>query len=565
MIRFLQSGDKAAKYLLAGLLLILCVSMVTYLIPGFMSGSNLNRAGVVAEVGGQEISTQDVQHYVDRVQQQAARQGRSYPPGLRPFLMRQAVQQLVRDAEIRYECERMGLNLSDQELSDQLHTGQFGEMFFPKGNWVGEDQYRNIVSNAWGMSVDEFERELRHQLLANKLITAVTAGVTAGPAEIERSYKEQNTKVKFDYAVVSMDDLQKQIKPTESELQAYYEANKARYQNSIPEKRQVRYFLINEQQVGSKVTVTPADLDDYYRRHDQEFRVQDRVKVRHILIKTPPPGPDGKVDQKAVDAARAKATDILKQVRAGGDFAELAKKNSDDAPSKPQGGELGWIVKGQTVAEFEKSAFSMNKGQISDLVQSNFGFHIIQTEEKETAHKQSLAEVKDQIEGILKQQKTATALETSANTAEADARKESIEKAAAKNGAPVITTGLISRTDSLAGVGADPELMNAIFNATQKAGVQSARTPQGYAIFEVAKIVPPSTPAFDAIKDRVANDFKSERSGTLLARCWRPVARPAPSTAPTRAAWWSRPTAARCGRFAVIRSTATPVGRCAPR
>lgn len=519
MIRFLQSGNKAAKYLLGGLLTILSVSMCAYLIPGFMSDTNLNRAGVVAKLGSQEISTQEVQNFAQRMmeQQQASRPGQSFE-GLRFLFVQQAVKQLVRNAELRYESERMGLSVSDQELRDVLHTGQFGEMFFRNGNWVGEQEYQNIVNNYYRMSVDEFERELRSQLLTNKLITAVTAGVTVSPAEIERSYKEQNTKVKFDYAVLSLDDLQKQINPTDAELQAYFEANKARYQNSIPEKRQVRYFLISEQAVAGKVTITPTDLEGYYRKNDQEFRVPDRVKVRHILIKTPPAGPDGKVDQKAVDAARAKAADILKQIKAGADFAELAKKNSDDPGSKDKGGELDWIVKDQTVPEFEKAAFSMKNGQISDLVQTSYGFHIIQTEENETAHKKSLAEVKDQITSILKQQGTAKALDDAARDAQQDAQKSSLEKAAAKYGAPVNTTGLISRTDTLAGVGAASDVMNDIFNATQKAGVQSARTSEGYAIFEIEKIVPPATPAFDAIKDRVAGDFKSERSGTLLAQ-----------------------------------------------
>src|SRR5262249_15076448 len=118
-------------------------------------------------------------------------------------------------------------------------------------------------------------------------MSAVTAGITVSPAEIEKAFKDQNTKVKFDYAVLDVDELQKQIKPADAELKAYYDANKTRYQNSIPEKREVSYFLLNEQQVASKITVTPTDLDRYYRQHDEEFRTPDRVRVRHILIKSP--------------------------------------------------------------------------------------------------------------------------------------------------------------------------------------------------------------------------------------------------------------------------------------
>jgi len=514
MIRFLQSGNKAAKYLLGGLLTILAVSMVAYLIPGFMSGSSITQPGVIASVGGHEISTQEVTKIAETMMRQAGR-GQRNVEGMRPFFIQRAIPQLITQAELRYESERMGLSVSDQELRDELHSGPYAEAFFPGGKWIGQDKYEEMLREA-NTTVDDFESQVRFQLLANKLMSAVTAGITVSPAEIEKAFKDQNTKVKFDYAVLDVDELQKQIKPADAELKAYYDANKTRYQNSIPEKREVSYFLLNEQQVASKITVTPTDLDRYYRQHDEEFRTPDRVRVRHILIKSPGPGPDGKVDQKAVDAARAKAADILKQVKAGGDFAELAKKNSDDPGSKEKGGELGWIVKGQTVPEFEQASFAMNPGQISDLVQSSFGFHIIQTEEKETAHKKSLAEVKDSIESILKQQNTATLMENTVKAAETAATKQGMDKAAIQYGTQAINTNPISRTDKLAGVGDAPELMSEIFSVDPKDGVRAARTPTGYAVYQVVKIIPPSTPTFEAIKDRVTNDFKSERANTLL-------------------------------------------------
>ena len=144
----------------------------------------------------------------------------------------------------------------------------------------------------------------------------------------------------------------------------------------------------------SQTQVTQPELQSYYEQHRDQYRVPEQVNVRHILIKTPLPGPDGKVDQKAVDAARAKAEDVLKQVKAGGNFAELAKKYSEDPGSAKNGGSLGWIGKGRTVPEFEKAAFSLPKGGTSDLVQSSYGFHIIHVDDKHDAHVKSLDEVK---------------------------------------------------------------------------------------------------------------------------------------------------------------------------
>src|SRR5579863_1236607 len=333
MIRFLQSGNKAAKYLLGGLLLIICASMCLYLIPGFMSGSTISRAGVVASVGGHEITMAEVEQRVSLIQQQQRQRGQAFPDAFRAYLAQQAVQQLLQMAEITYEGDRLGLHVSDQELQNMMHTGQFGELFYPKGNFVGFEKYQEIVRN-FGTTPDEFEHELKLELLQNKLVTTVTAGITVSPSEIEKAYKDQNTKVKFDYAIIKMEDVQKDIKPTDAELKSFYDTNKARYQNSIPEKRQVRYFLISEKDAESKVTVTPPDVEQYYQEHQDQYRTPDRVKVRHILIETPKPGPDDKIDQKGVDEARAKAADVLKQVKAGGDFAALANKYSEDPGNK---------------------------------------------------------------------------------------------------------------------------------------------------------------------------------------------------------------------------------------
>jgi peptidyl-prolyl cis-trans isomerase D len=512
MIRFLQSGNKAAKYLLGGLLTVVCASMVTYLIPGFMTDTSVNRTGVVARVGGEEITTQDVQRIVALIQQQ-----RRYPDYLQPMLMQQGTQILIQQAELRYEGDRMGLKVSDEEVRQALHNDQFAPMFYPNGQWVGQAEYENKLREFYGTTPEEFERQLRFDLLRNKLMTTVTAGVAVTPPEIEAAYKKQNTKVKFDYAVITMDDVEKQIKPTDAELKTFYDANKARYQNSIPEKRQVRYFTISDQQVESKVTVTPTDLQQYYRDHIDQFRTQDRVRVRHILIATPTPGADGKVDPKALDAARAKAEDVLKQLKAGGDFAELAKKYSDDPGSKDKGGELGWYTKdSELVPEFKQAMLSLPKGQISGLVQSSFGFHIIQVEDKETAGMKSLAQVKDQIEPIIKQQKLAALLDQMASAAESQARSQGLDKAAAQYDAKVLESNPISRTDSLAGVGASPDLMTDIFSTEPKTGPQAVRTAQGAVIFEVQKIIPPSTPPFEEIRQRVTNDFKTERASVLL-------------------------------------------------
>jgi peptidyl-prolyl cis-trans isomerase D len=523
MIKFLQSGNRAAKYILAGFLLILAGSMVTYLIPGFMgSSTDVTESGVVAKVGGHEISRDQVSRFI-----QEQSRGQTLPPQLMGYFTQRALQELIQESEITYEAERMGLSVSDKELRDELQDGSFKQMFFPDGKFVGAQQYRNIVNQNYNMTTEQFEREMKKRMLQRKLIGVVTANAMVPESELEQAYKDKNTKVKVQYAIIQLDDVLKSIKPTDTELKAYYEQNKPRYENSLPEKRQIRYFVLNDKDLADKVTVDPAEIQRYYNDHKSSFQVPARVKLRHILIGFPPVPPGGTLDPKAVDQARAKAEDVLKQVQAGGDFSALANKYSTDTGNEDpkthakKGGELPWFTQGvqNLDPEFAKVAFAQAKGQTSGLVQSQFGFHIIRTDDKQEAGEKPLAEVKDNIEKTLRDDKVTELLNKTSSELAQDAEKEGgFEKSAAKHHAQIIQSAMVTRSDTLPGIGAQPNFMATVFSTPDKAGAQTARISTGYVVYEVTKIEPPRTPSFDEIKDRVASEFKNERASSLLSR-----------------------------------------------
>ncbi|HWS18258.1 MAG TPA: peptidyl-prolyl cis-trans isomerase, partial [Candidatus Elarobacter sp.] len=454
---------------------------------------------------------------------QAQARGNQIPDFYLPIMRQQAIKQLIQQAELQYESERMGLKVSDQEFRDELQYGPYKQAFFPGGKWIGADKYKQMLTGG-GTTVENFEHDVRLDLLQRKLVSVISASATASDFEVEQAYKDQNTKVKFQYAVLKLEDVSKTIKPTDTELKAFYAANQARYTNAIPEKRQIKYFVVNEKSIADKVAVDPAEIQRAYSANQNAYRIQERAKVRHILIEMPKPGPDGKVDQKAVDEARAKAQDVLKQLKSGGDFTQLANKYSNDPGNEDpkthakKGGELGWVEKNQTVPEFEKAAFSQSKGQISDPVQTSFGFHIIQTEDKEDAHLKPLAEVKPGIEESIKQEKIKAAMTQASTDAESIAQKQGLDKAASKYGAQVVTSNLITRNDALPGIGPQPPLMDAIFATTEKAGPQVTQTPQSTVVFQVTKVEPARTPSFEEIKDRVATEFKNQRATDVLRR-----------------------------------------------
>ena len=520
MIRFLQTPGPIKKVVLGGLLTVICVAMAITLIPGGIGdsiGLGGPGQGVVATVAGDPVTTLEVQREARQMLRQQFPQGGAQTSMLLPYFAERAAQNLISKQALVAEAGRLGLRVTNNEVVDELQHGRYSATFFPGGKFIGQQQYENILQNA-ELTVPTFEQGLKDQILLDKLRNLVTGSALVSDSDVRREFEKQNAKIKFDYAVLRKDDLAKQIKPTDAELKAFYDRNKATYNNSIPEKRKVRYVVLDNAKIEAGVSVSRDDLQAYYEQHRDEYRLPEQVLVSHILIKTPLPGPDGKVDPKGVEEARKKAQDVLKQLKAGGNFGELAKKYSEDPGSGKNGGSLGWIGKGRTVAEFEQTAFSLDKGATSDLVQSSYGFHIIRVDDKQAAHVKTLDEVKDQIEGGIKQQKAAQLATNQVNTLLAQARSGGLDKAAAAKGFNVINADFVSRTDNLPGLGSSPQFMSALFGQAEKAPPDQVQVAQGYAVFELLAIKPASTPTFEEIHSRVEQEFRNERVAALLGQ-----------------------------------------------
>ena len=518
MIRFLQTPGPVKKYALGAILLVICVSMVWYLVPqGSTLGIGAPGAGIVATVAGEDIHTTEVQQQARRMVEQQFPRGGAQANMLLPFFAQRAFDDLVNEKILIAEARRMGLKATDDDLRDYLRQGQLGQNIFPDGKFIGQEAYQDLVSR-FGYTVPVFEGLVKDDIVVTKLRTLVSSSASVTDAEIRQQFDKQNTKIKFDYAFIKKDDILKSLHPADAELKAYFDLNQKTYVNSIPEKRQLKYVVFDTAKLVTQTEVTQQDLQSYYDQHRDEYRVPEQVNVRHILIKSPLPGPDGKVDPKEQDAARAKAQDVLKQVKAGGNFADLAKKYSDDPGSAKNGGSLGFIGKGRTVPEFEKAAFSLPKGGTSDLVQSSYGFHIIHVDDKQDAHLKPVDEIKGQIEPLIKQQKAGQAAQAAAAELLSQARSSSLEKAAAAKGLQVITTDFVTRNNLLPGIGTDPQFTTAAFGQTANAPPDQVQLHDGFAIYQVMAVKPPSTPTFEEIRSRVEQEFKNERASSLLAQ-----------------------------------------------
>jgi peptidyl-prolyl cis-trans isomerase D len=520
MIRLLQQDNRIMKIIFAVIIGLAAITMVITLVPGIFDNASTTDSSVYATVRepgllGRTIGESTPIKAVE-VNQLAARQlqQQHLPEALMPYLLPRAGQILVQRAILKHEADRMNLQVSDEDLRRELQTGPFAQYLFPNGQYIGDDAYINFVSSAFGnqLSRAEFESQVKSDMELNRLQALITGGVTVSDNAVREAYKTDGTKVKFDYVVISADDVRKGINPSDAELQDFFKKNAARYATAIPETRKIQYVSFDASNLpGGKPQVSDADVLAYYNAHKDQYSVKEQVKTRHILIAVPA-GSDAKVDA----AAKAKAEDLLKQIKAGGNFAELASKNSDDPGSKVQGGELPMYPTSGLDPAYAKAAMALNPGQTSDVVKSQFGYHIIQTEQKEPAHTKPVAEVKTEIVPILEQQRAGAAEQTFASALAADAKKNGIDKAAAAKGLHVVTTDFVAKDGVIPGLTDGSGLLSQAFAVVKGADPASVSTGEGFAVFQVTDIKPGHAPDFAEYKAHILEDYREQQVPQLM-------------------------------------------------
>jgi peptidyl-prolyl cis-trans isomerase D len=527
MIRFLQTDNRITKALLVVVIGAASVSMVVYLIPGLTGGaaSSPDTYAVVYPhsysrflSSGDTVSQQRVEQLT---RQQLMQRNPQYAdnPMIVKLFESQVGQQLVQQQVLLQEAAKLGIRAGNDDVRQYLQTGPTGQVLFPDGKFIGKDAYANLIATRLNMSVDDFEDSVKRDIIIRRLQSMITAGVTVSPQEVRDAYRKQNIKIKFDYAIVSSDDLLKTINPSDSDLETWFKKNAARYATAVPEQRKITYFAFTPNDVpGGVQQPSQQQIQAYYNAHISEFQQPEQAKSRHILIKVAA-GADAKTDA----AAKAKAEDVLKQLKAGGDWNALAKKYSDDPGSKDTGGELGFAQRKTMVPEFDNAIFTQKIGDIQ-IVKSQFGYHVVQVEDRQTAHTQPLNEVLPQIQASLIRDGSAQAQQNYAQTLTAEAIKNGLEKTAAAHHLEVVTTQPVEQTGVIAALPSSQGLLSKAFGSKQGDPPQFAPTGEGYAIFQVTGVQAAHAPAFADWKSHVLDDYRNEQLPALLAAKTRELA-----------------------------------------
>jgi peptidyl-prolyl cis-trans isomerase D len=498
VFKSLHQKNLGVRIMLGVIVGLLGAGMLLYLIPG-QGTESVAAADVVATVDNQSITVTDIRAQLARIERTG-----SIPAALEPLYAQQVLNELVFQKELDLEAQQLGITVTDQERVDRIR--QLIPTAFAGGTFVGNDQYATQVEAASGMGVGEFEDLVGKGLLEEKFRELVTDGMSVSPAEVAQEFRRRNDKIKISYVLIKPDDLQSKIEATDADLAAYFEKNKARY--NVPERRIVQYGFLDFEQLRLHANISQDQIRSYYDQHIDSYKLPERAHVAHILFKSV-----GKTDAEA-EEIRKKAEDVLKKAKSGANFGDLAKQYSDDT-TKDKGGDLDWIVRGQTVPEFEQAAFSLPVGSISDLVKTQYGFHIVKVIDRQAARTETLDQVFPQILGTLQEEEAQRQAEDLSGQIAGELRRSgrvSIDDLAKKFNLKLGQTPPLDANQPILDLGNSAELTETIFRLRPGDDSAPIRTDKGYVVISVKEDQPAHSATLAEVRDRVLADYRHEKA-----------------------------------------------------
>ena len=498
MFDLFRSRDKAVRILLGALLLLVAFSMLTYLVPNYSNGSSSSDV-VIAEIGKDSITLAETQRLI-----QATIRGRQLPVEILPTYIPQMVDQMVTERAMAMEAERLGLQVSDADVADSIR--QMVPSLFPDGKFVGKEAYAAMLAQQ-NMTIDQFETDLKRQVMITRLRDIAMEGTIVTQTEIEAAFRKKNEKLKIEFVHLTADKYKGESQPTAEEMQAFYKANGSRY--TVPEKKNLTVLVADQAKLEATLNPTDADLQRLYSQNQEAFRTPERVKARHILLKT-----QGKPATEEA-AIKAKGENLLKQIKSGADFAKLAKENSEDPGSGANGGDLGdWITHGQMVPEFDKAIFALKVGETSDLVKTMYGYHIVQTLARQDAGVRTFAEVKGELAAQWKKQRVNDLMQQASDKAQSALQKDPAhpEKVAADYGMQAARVDNYSAGTTVPELGASGEFDQAV--AALKKGEVSQPVTSGtkMALAVVNDVIPAHPSSFEEVQNQIRDEIVHNRS-----------------------------------------------------
>lgn len=497
MFDLFRSREKSVRYLLGGLLMVVAVSMVITLIPGYGSSTASANSTTIAEIGKEPLTIRDVQK-----QMEGLLRNKQIPAELASVYVPQMVDQMISERAGAYEAKRLGFEVTDAELADIIRS-------LPQIKDLTPEQYKMFLEQQ-GFSVQEFESNLRKNTLLLRIRNLALEGVVVTPAEVEQEYKSRNEKIKLQYIAFNPATLKAKMSVDPAELQSWFAKNKSLF--SVPEKRSYDVIVVDQTKVAETMQTPETQLRAFYDSNRDRFRTPERVQVRHILIKTTGKSPD------EVKQLQTKAQDLLKQLKGGADFGQLAKKNSEDPGSAAKDGDLGWIVRGQTVKNFEDTAFSLKPKELSNVITTEYGFHILQVLAKETARLRPFEEVKGEIAAEIQKQGLFDRMQNLADQARAELAKnpQGAEEIAKKLNLIYTHADKVKQGEAIPLIGSDPAFDQNVLGLKKNEVSQVMQLPGNrLAVAAVREVQPPHAADLADVQQEAKSGLLDEKAQKL--------------------------------------------------
>ena len=494
-----------------GLKLILLFVIVAFIATSlfyFGSGSLKDigaRSNAPATVNGEEIPParfQRMQRNYLEYYRRAYRQDITPEMAERMGMTQQVISDLVQEALIIQQAKREGITVSDEELRLRIQSIPA----FQEDGRFSRDRYLAQLKQS-RIDPGEFESEVRRDLARQRMEALVKDGIKVSDAELEQAYMSRAERVRAAWALIESAPFMAQVTVSDADAEAYVKTHEAQF--TRPERRRIQYVLITPKAFAK--AVPDADVEAYYKEHRAEFERPKRLKTSHILVRVPPTG-----GSEAENKSKAKVEEAIRRAKAGEDFGKLAKELSEDTATAPQGGDLGFVGKGEMVPQFEEAVFALKKGEITPQpVRTPFGYHAIMVSDVQDGGVQPLRDVAAKIKEKLAAERSDRAAQAKADEARPPLAAAKEFAAEAKKLDVDAKETIVARGDGIEGIGRDPQLEEAIFGLAVGGVSPPLKTPGGFVIVRVAESFPAGVPPFAEIKDKAVTAVKRDRATAL--------------------------------------------------
>jgi len=487
---------------------VLWLVIIAFILVAFVGLGDLGPGGgasadVAVTVGGKTVSFREFegayrrmedfyrQTYGERFNADFARQ---------LGLHQQVLDTLVADRILLLEADRLELEVTDGQLQNEILN--LPVFLAADGAFVGAQDYARILRQN-GHTVDSFEAGMRQDLLLDKVRNLVTRNVYVSDSEIEDDYRQRIERAKIRFFKAPYSTLAGEVIFDDADLESYYQAHQDSFET--PERRIAEYLVVDVERVRNSLAVAPDEVQAYYDGHPDEFDQPEQVRARHILLQVNA--------ERSAEEARRLLQEAKQRVASGEDFAALAAELSEDPGSKTSGGDLGFFGRGAMVEAFETAAFSTPAGQMTEPVETDFGFHLIEVLEHNPGGVRPFDEVEAGIRRRLLVERSSEAAERKIDQLLQQLASSELDLAAIAETDDTVTfqaTPAFAVDENVPSIGRSTPFASTAFELELGALSEPVRVTRGWALLRVAEIHEPRIPALDQVRTEAEGRLRTE-------------------------------------------------------